>query len=138
MAAVLSLLLTAAAAAEYTAPEPYAWLHGADATALPARAASPDPFVRYAWAAGVDSATLMQTAINSAVGVLAEPASAFEGLASLTDPAGNVSLLVKAPGWIRLDYGLERPAWLEGVSAELNSTGQAHLLQASISECEDL
>ena len=61
---------------------------------------------------------------------------AFEGLETLTG-GGAVSLLVKAPGWIRLDYGLERPAWFEGVSADLHTTGQAHLLNASISEYDE-
>ena len=123
----------APASAAYGAPEPYQWMHGANPTALPARPASPDPLVRYTWADSVGNSTLQQLEITSAVAVHAEPESAFEGLASLIDPSGNVSLLVKGAGWLRLDYGLERPAWFEGVSAELNSTGQAHLLKASIS-----
>jgi hypothetical protein len=137
MPLALALLAGVAAADSYGAPEPYKWLHGSDATALPPRAASPDPFVRFAWDSSIESSTLQQVAINSAVAVHAEPESAFEGLETLTDPSGNVSLLVQAPGWIRLDYGLERPAWLEGISATLNSSGQAHLLKASISEYDE-
>ena len=34
-------------------------------------------------------------------------------------------------------YGLERPAWFEGVSADLTATDQAHLLNASISEYDE-
>eukprot|EP01050_Picozoa_sp_SAG11_P019065 SAG11_NODE_2979_length_2795_cov_1.494807_2_plen_327_part_00 len=75
-------------------------------------------------------------AIDTAIAVHAEPASAFEGLDTLTGGKA-VSVLVKAPGWIRLDYGLERPAWFEGVSADLIATGQAHLLNASISEYDE-
>eukprot|EP01048_Picozoa_sp_COSAG05_P002910 COSAG05_NODE_127_length_17241_cov_7.514817_13_plen_483_part_00 len=134
----LAPIMAGAASGDYGAPEPYEWLHGSNATALPPRAASPDPFVRFVWDSGVESSTLQQVAINTAVKVHAEPESAFEGLDSLAgNPSGNVSLLVKAPGWIRLDYGVERPAWFEGVSAELNSTGQAHLLKASISEYDE-
>ena len=125
------------APAVFGAPEPYRWMHGANPTALPARPASPDPLVRYTWDASVGSSTLQQLAVTSAVSVHAEPESAFEGLASLSDPSGSVDLLVKAPGWLRLDYGLERPAWFEGVSADLVSTGQAHLLSASISEYDE-
>ena len=131
--AAMGAAVVASASATYGAPEPYQWMHGANPTALPARPASPDPLVRYTWDNTVGSSTLQQLEIASAVAVHAEPESAFEGLASLIDPSGNVSLLVKGAGWLRLDYGLERPAWFEGVSAELNSTGQAHLLKASIS-----
>ena len=114
----------------------YAFMHGAHPNALPPRPASPDPLVRYTWDSSVDSSTLQQLAITAAVSVHAEPAGAFEGLDSLTT-GGDVSVLVKAPGWIRLDYGLERPAWLEGISAELIATGQGHLLHASISEYDE-
>ena len=126
-----------AAAAAYEAPEPYAFLHGAQPTALPPQPSSPDPLVAYAWHAGVNASALQQLAVDSAVAYVAEPASSFDGLESLTDPSGKVSLLVKAPGWIRLDYGLERPAWLEGISAELAATNQTHLLRAAISEYDE-
>jgi hypothetical protein len=129
-------LAQVAGAASYGAPEPYAFMHGAQPTALPPRPASPDPLVRYKWDSSVDSTTLQQMAITAAVAVHAEPASAFEGLDSLTG-GGAVNVLVKAPGWVRLDYGLERPAWLEGISADLSATGQAHLLNASISEYDE-
>jgi alpha-L-rhamnosidase len=140
LAAAMGASVAAAASAGYVygAPEPYQWMHGANPTALPARSASPDPLVRYTWDASIDSSTLQQLEITSAVAVHAVPESAFEGLASLTDPSSqNVSLLVKAPGWLRLDFGLERPAWLEGISTDLNTTGQAHLLRASISEYDE-
>ena len=120
----------------FEAPEPYEFIHGQNPTALPPRPASPDPLVRYTWSDDIVSTTLQQVAIDSAIAVHAEPASAFEGLETLTG-GGSVSLLVKAPGWIRLDYGLERPAWFEGVSADLHTTGQAHLLNASISEYDE-
>ena len=140
LAAAMGASVAAAASAGYVygAPEPYQWMHGANPTALPARSASPDPLVRYTWDASIDSSTLQQLEITSAVAVHAVPESAFEGLASLTDPSSqNVSLLVKAPGWLRLDFGLERPACLEGISTDLNTTGQAHLLRASISEYDE-
>ena len=114
-------------------PQPYEWMHGARPS-LPAVAASPDPLVRHTWDSTVNSSTLQQAAVSSAITVHADPPSSFEGLASLTDPSGNVDVLVKAPGWLRLDYGVERPAWLEGVSAQLRASGQARLLQAAISE----
>ena len=81
--------------------------------------------VRYTWDTSVDSSTLQQLAVTAAVAVHAEPADAFEGDTLVSD--GAVSVLFKAPGYIRLDYGLERPAWLEGISADLNATGQSHL-----------
>ena len=121
---------------EFSAPEPYAIMHGADPTALPARPASPDPLVRYTWNSSVDSSRLQQVAVSTAVTVHAEPASAFEGLESLIGDC-DVNVLVKGPGWIRLDYGLERPAWLEGISADLNITGQGQWLKASISEYDE-
>eukprot|EP01043_Picozoa_sp_COSAG02_P001203 COSAG02_NODE_24_length_52386_cov_726.042898_22_plen_283_part_00 len=120
----------------FSAPEPYAFMHGAHPTANPERPASPDPLVRYTWDSSVDSSALQQLAVTTAVAVHAEPADAFEGLDSLTGD-GAVSVLFKAPGYIRLDYGLERPAWLEGISADLNATDQSHLLNASISEYDE-
>eukprot|EP01050_Picozoa_sp_SAG11_P019066 SAG11_NODE_2979_length_2795_cov_1.494807_3_plen_83_part_00 len=41
-------------------PEPFEFMHGAEPTALPARPASPDPLVRYAWDSSVVSTTLQQ------------------------------------------------------------------------------
>ena len=118
-------------------PEPYEWLHGADAGALPARPASPDTLVQYTWNASVDSGVLQQAAFTGAVAVHAEPASSFENLASLTDPTSKINVLVKAPGWLRIDYGVELPGWLEGTSEDLQKTGQSHLLQASVSEFDE-
>ena len=110
--------------------EPFPWLHDYTSDQLPAVPASPDPLVRYAWDASVDASQLQQYTARP-VHVHAEPASSFEGLETLTS-GGDVRVVVRGQGWLRLDFGTERPAWLELFS--MNLADQAPLLWAAVSE----
>jgi hypothetical protein len=44
---------------------------------------------------------------------------------------------VAGAGWLRVDLGTERAAWLEFTSADLNSTGQEELVTAAVSEYDE-
>ena len=83
--------------------------------------------VTYTWDLDVSTSTL-QVYESFPVSVTASPASSFKGLESLT--TGKPRLVVKGQGWIRLDFGVERPGWLEIASADLGQ--QASLLWAWI------
>lgn len=112
MQVVIEVLFLAVAAAvaqvnQYGTPEPFAWAHGENRTGNPTVASSPDPQVRWTWSNLTSPSTLQQMAVHP-IGYSAHPPEAFEGLASVTNPSGNVDLLVKAEGWIRLDFGVER------------------------------
>lgn len=89
--------------------QPYPYLHGGAFTgkAVPA---SPDPLIRYRWdnPKASDNFQVFSMPPKSVVGA---PASAFSGLKSLTRPTTNV--LVKGEGSIRIDFGVEVPAWIE-------------------------
>eukprot|EP01051_Picozoa_sp_SAG22_P040303 SAG22_NODE_21686_length_255_cov_0.615385_1_plen_84_part_11 len=63
---------------------------------------------------------------------VAPPPSSFSGLESLG--TGKTSIAVSGAGALRLDFGVERAAWLEFVSPDLDPTVAGSVLTAAISE----
>ena len=89
--------------------EPYQPLHDG-AFVGPEIPDSPDPLVRYHWN-DPKPADEFQSYFLKPVAALAEPSDAFENAASAV--TGNTRITVKAAGSIRLDFGVESPAWVE-------------------------
>ena len=111
--------------------EPWAPLHGFDATALPAVPASIDPLVRYSWDPSVDR-TKMQTYLNKPKAIVAaEPTSALTNLPSILGASPHVTLHPGAT--ICLDFGLETAGWIEFGSPDLGSAGHAAAKDVSVS-----
>eukprot|EP01062_Namystynia_karyoxenos_P083698 TRINITY_DN9679_c0_g1_i1.p1 TRINITY_DN9679_c0_g1~~TRINITY_DN9679_c0_g1_i1.p1 ORF type:complete len:895 (+),score=198.83 TRINITY_DN9679_c0_g1_i1:67-2685(+) len=121
------ILLYAGAAAR-PPPEPFPPLTGRDSgTAVPL---SPDPLVAHQWSDAEAAAAPMQIYYAAPVSVIAEPPSCMPGAGAL--PGANGSARFVAAGAVRLDFGVERAAWLEFDSPDLGD--QAAAVSASISE----
>ena len=140
MPRLLLLLLVActgfAAASEgsaWSAPEPFAPLHGFNPTGLPAQPHADDPLVRYTWSAATNASALQIYRVGTAGGT-ASPAAAFSGLPSLRN-GGPVGVTVHGAGALRLDFGVERAAWFEFESPDLGA--QASSVSACVSEYND-
>ena len=135
-AAASSAAPPATAAASSAAPpapltEPFPLLHGDDPTGGPAAPTSPDPLVRTTWDSnGVNLTALQRYDTVVPVKWVADPPSAFSGLETLATDKPNV--VVKGKGTLRLDWGLEHPAWFEFTSPDLGA--QAAGCSAAISE----
>ena len=89
--------------------EPYQPLHGGAFTG-PEITDSPDPLVRYHWE-NPQPAEDFQIYFLKPIAVQAEPQDAFDNTATAT--ADTPAITVKAAGAIRLDFGVESPAWIE-------------------------
>ncbi len=105
--------------------EPYPALNGG--RFLPGRVpASPDPLVRYRWPGPAASDGLQVYQLRPRA-VVADDAGAFRGAESATTSRCRIE--VGAPGSLRLDFGVESPAWLEFDCPDLAGT-----VELSISE----
>jgi hypothetical protein len=113
---MLSLIGIAVAVHEIPAlSEPYPLLHGNNPAGLPAVVASPDPLVSTTWNSTTNVTGLQRYSHSAAVAWKATPPSAFRGLETLA--AGQqTSVVVVAPGTLRLDFGVEHAAWFEFVA----------------------
>jgi len=87
--------------------------------------------VRYRWNAAYNITSLQSYTTDTANAWQATPASAFHGLPSLTEGKG-ANITVVAAGVLRVDFGVERAAWLELTAPDLGS--QASSVTAAISE----
>lgn len=106
-------------------PEPYPPLHGG--RFLPGQVpSSPDPLVRYRWSnpRADDGLQVYQLRPRA---VVTEDADAFRGVPSAGTPRCLIE--VRAPGSLRVDFGVESPAWLEFDSPDLVGT-----VEMSVSE----
>ena len=112
---------------EETSPikEPYPALHGGNFNkwVVPE---SPDPLVNYAWTNPVAGDGL-QTYLLAPVAVSADQPDSFQNLNSVTNE--HCQVLVRGPGSMRFDFGVENAAWLEFDSPDFSGT-----LEMSISE----
>ena len=117
--------------------EPWPALHDFDPAGAPAVDESPDPLVRYTWSGGVNASELQFTVETRAADVLAEPPSAFRGLETLTDEHASANVSIVGAGWIRLDFGVERPAWLELNTSGLDGSLAASSLLGAVSEYDE-
>ena len=110
------LCLCAAIAAPVT--EPFPPFTEFNATGSPPAPHSEDPQVRYTWAPTVDASEL-QLYRAAPASISAHPPSSFSGVAAANAAGGSLDIGVLAPGYLRLDFGEERAAWLEFASADL-------------------
>lgn len=114
-----------------TITEPFPLLHGDDPAGGPVVPASPDPLVRTTWSSsGVNLTALQRYESRVPVKWVADPPSAFSGLETLG--TGKPNVIVSQKGTLRLDWGVEQPAWFEFTSLDLGD--QAALCSAAISE----
>jgi alpha-L-rhamnosidase len=114
-----------------TMTEPFPLLHGENGAGGPAEPASPDPLVRTTWSAsGINLTALQRYETLAPVKWVADPPSAFSGLETLG--TGKPNITVNGKGTLRLDWGVERPAWMEFTSPDLGD--QATSCSAAISE----
>ena len=107
---------TAVIAAPVT--EPFPPFAEFNATGGPPVPHSEDPQVRYTWAPTADASEL-QLYRASPASISAHPPSSFSGVAAANAAGGSLDIGVLAPGYLRLDFGEERAAWLEFASADL-------------------
>lgn len=96
----------------------YAYLNGGGFIA-PAIPESPDPLIRYRWME-THANDKLQVYYLRPVAVRTDTPDAFEGLESLTSETPK--LVVKAPGSIRMDFGVESAAWLQFDSPDLGNS----------------
>jgi alpha-L-rhamnosidase len=102
------------------APEPYAPLHGGQFSGRPAPL-SPDPLVRYQFGPSVNRTALQLFTVRpTSVQVLR---GGCVGCATLSSSAAPPHATITAPLTIlRIDFGVELPAWLEIDSPDYNSS----------------
>jgi hypothetical protein len=89
---------------------------------------SPDPLVRYTWKEHVNQSQLQLYRVNRV--------AAFKVIGSISGTKSlltnnNTNLLISGSGELMLDYGVERAAWLEFESPDLDNY---YLVRAGISE----
>ena len=114
-----------------TITEPFPLLHGDNRAGAPTEPASPDPLVRTTWpATGINLTALQRYETYVPVKWVADPPSAFFGLETLS--TGKPNITVNSKGTLRLDWGVEHPAWMEFTSPDLGD--QAISCSAAISE----
>eukprot|EP01043_Picozoa_sp_COSAG02_P046691 COSAG02_NODE_4393_length_5412_cov_10.835057_1_plen_896_part_00 len=128
---MLMLLPQCAAAAllAWSAPEPFAPLHGVNETALPAQPDADDPLVRFVWSAQTNDSALQVYRTRAVSAVSATPETSFSGTSSLLT-GGAVGVTVRGTGALRLDFGVERAGWFEFESPDLGAAAAA-----SVSAC---
>jgi hypothetical protein len=94
--------------------EPYVPLCGGGFTG-PAVPESPDPLVSYRWS-NINPADDLQTYTLKPAAVWTDKPASFQDLATLTTDKPDAT--VRGTGDIRLDFGVESPAWVEFDSAD--------------------
>ncbi|SFF25697.1 alpha-L-rhamnosidase [Actinacidiphila alni] len=105
--------------------EPYPPVHGGGFTG-PRVKESPDPLVAYRWPDPKADDGLQVYRLRPAA-VVADPPESFGNLSSVTTARCDVA--VRGTGSIRVDFGVESPAWLEFDSPDFSGT-----VELSISE----
>ena len=115
-----------------SAPQPYPPLSGG-AFSGHAQPLSPDPLVRYVWSGDTDVSQLMVFNMTPVSAQLmgATLASSFVGWETLATPTPSVR--VSGAGSLRIDFGVELPAWIELDSPDLGLS-DLPLLQLGSSE----
>ncbi len=128
-----SSLLLAALAAGGAPNELYPELNGYNATGNPAPNFGADPLAHYTWSSATN-VTGLQRYEAFATAVLASPTSAVQSAAALIGGGGAATFL--SFGVLRLDFEVERAAWLEFFSPDLAAVLAAGgcVVKASISE----
>ena len=103
-------------------PQPYGYVTGGAMKGL-AVPDSPDPLVSYVWDNPQASDPLQIYVVRPVLAEVVEGSpQAFEGIA--TAGRENCSIRVKDRGVLRLDFGVELPAWIEIDSPDLNGDVQ--------------
>lgn len=117
----------------YEAPEPYDFLHDVCMDCNPQVELSPDPLVATTWSRETNSSKLQIYRVNRPVKYWVTPPEAAH--ADMDGDVSSFSLLVYENCTITLDWGVERAAWFELISRDLDNNGtQKMRVQASISE----
>ena len=81
---------------------------------------SVDPLVRETWPPNTNFSQLEIYTVATPVAAVADPPSAFSGVASLLSPDAVTNVTVLGCGAsLRLDWGVERAAWFEFDAADL-------------------
>jgi len=111
--------------------EPYPWLNDFNPHGHVAVPESPDPLIEGTWSNQVNTSQLQIYSTTMPITATSNPTSAFTNVGSLQSKSPNV--LVAGPGRLMLDFGVERAAWFEFESTDIDPT-QIPQLYASISE----
>ena len=116
--------------------EPLPPLTGGKADAIAATPYSPDPHHSFGFAStwSRQPSALGRETVTQALDVHAWPPEAFQGLQSLLRPPTDV--LVRAPGWIRLDFGVERAGWVELETTGISGTPSEAQLHGAVGESD--
>lgn len=109
------------------APEPYPLLHTGGFTGRPAPL-SPDPLAAYQWSSALADTDSLQAYTLSPLTASVLSGKCADECASLATPgkgaAATVTITPTAPLALRLDFGVELPAWFE-IDSLLNLTAAA-------------
>jgi hypothetical protein len=119
------------------APEPFPDLRGFCSTCGPPQLQSPDPLVRYTWGNSTNSSQLQIYRVDRPTHYFVDPPNAISGTESLSpNSTGPLKLQIRGAGALRLDWGVERAAWLEIESPDLadQQVQQGDSVKAAISE----
>lgn len=118
--------------------EPVAPLAGGKAAAIAATLSSPDPHQSFGFDAtwNHQPSALGIEKVTRALHVQAWPPEAFDGLQSLVMHDSTTEVLVHSPGWIRLDFGVERAGWVELETAGLSGTARETMLNGAVGETD--
>ena len=141
--------------ATYEAPEPFAFLHAYDATGNVPQPHSPDPLIQYTWSSGVNTSQLQIYRVTRPVDIqvqvqvvdddaLTTGSSLLEvvtGVESFLLPEKDKNKKIRIQALptnnnttisLRFDWGVERAAWFEFISDDLDLSSTN--VTASISE----
>lgn len=133
---ILMLLLTVSlrnAQIWYEAPEPYQFLHGNCQNCHPPVKASPDPLVAMTWSLRSNTSQLQIYRVDRPVRYWVSPPNTVEFV--VQDRFPHFSVVVFQNCTITFDWGVERAAWMELISAhDLTTTAEDIQVLASISE----
>jgi hypothetical protein len=122
---LFGLLQFTVAVVEATIWEPFPNLFDYNAEGNLPQPSSPDPLVRYTWKEHVDPSQLQVYRVDSVAAY--EATGSIYGTESLLTNCTN--LVISGSGELMLDYGVERAAWLEFESPDLDGE-----VRAAISE----
>lgn len=111
--------------------QPYGYITGGAMTGA-AVADSPDPLVSYVWDDPKVSDPLQIYVVRPRSAEAISNANNFQGLSTITRE--NCSIRVKGEGVLRLDFGVELPAWIEIDSPDLNGDVQLGVSEYNVSE----
>lgn len=121
----------------YEAPEPFEFLHDFCSDCNPTVPSSPDPLVAMTWGPNVDDSLLQIFRVFDPIDVQVEvdaPKQKSEDVCRVKyGDKGEISIWAKQDCTIRIDWGVERAAWLELISSS-NDYGSPFQLQAALSE----